>query len=144
MIITQNGKIIRLESDQIRQAGRSTQGVRVVRMEEGDKVAAACLVPESEVEDEKGSRTTAAIALGRVIAFRGPGNKSGPNFLHQAAVVGPRKALARLRLALPLLLYRWFIELGWEISCVGSIRISQPLLSAAVRVERHLHAACIF
>jgi DNA gyrase subunit A len=49
MIITREGKIIRLESAQIRQAGRSTQGVRLVRADEGDSVAAACVIPEAEV-----------------------------------------------------------------------------------------------
>ncbi len=48
MIITKDGKIIRLESGEIRQAGRSTQGVRLVRMEEGDRVAAAGVIPEAE------------------------------------------------------------------------------------------------
>ena len=49
MIITKDGKIIRIESGEIRQAGRSTQGVRLVRMEESDKVAAAsCIPPETE------------------------------------------------------------------------------------------------
>ena len=46
MIITRDGKIIRLESGEIRQAGRSTQGVRLVRMEEGDQVAAASVIPD--------------------------------------------------------------------------------------------------
>jgi DNA gyrase subunit A len=46
MIITRDGKIIRLESGEIRQAGRSTQGVRLVRMDEGDQVAAASVIPE--------------------------------------------------------------------------------------------------
>ncbi len=45
MIITRDGKIIRLESGEIRQAGRSTQGVRLVRMEDGDQVAAASVIP---------------------------------------------------------------------------------------------------
>jgi DNA gyrase subunit A len=45
MIITRDGKIIRLESGEIRQAGRSTQGVRLVRMEGGDQVAAASVIP---------------------------------------------------------------------------------------------------
>ena len=58
MIITQQGKIIRLESNAIRSAGRSTQGVRLLRMEEGegDRIAAACLIPEAEEnggEEEK-------------------------------------------------------------------------------------------
>jgi DNA gyrase subunit A len=46
IIITQQGKIIRIDSTEIRQAGRSTQGVRLVRMEEGDRVAAASVIPE--------------------------------------------------------------------------------------------------
>ncbi len=49
MIITKEGKVIRIESGEIRQAGRSTQGVRLVRMEEGDHVAAASCIPESDV-----------------------------------------------------------------------------------------------
>ncbi|MBM3814586.1 MAG: DNA gyrase subunit A [Acidimicrobiia bacterium] len=48
MIITSGGKLIRIESSEIRQAGRSTQGVRLVRTEEEDLVAAACVVPEEE------------------------------------------------------------------------------------------------
>ncbi len=54
MIITRDGKIIRLESGEIRQAGRSTQGVRLVRMEEGDQVAAASVI-QSEPENGNGS-----------------------------------------------------------------------------------------
>ena len=50
MIITKDGKIIRIEAGEIRQVGRSTQGVRLVRMEEGDRVAAACVIPETEVD----------------------------------------------------------------------------------------------
>jgi len=48
MIVSQNGKMIRIESGTIRQAGRSTQGVRLVSLEEGDKVAAASVIPETE------------------------------------------------------------------------------------------------
>ncbi|HUD98575.1 MAG TPA: DNA gyrase subunit A [Bryobacteraceae bacterium] len=55
MIVTKNGKIIRLESAEIRQAGRSTQGVRLVRMEDDDQVAAASVIPEAEnVEGKNG------------------------------------------------------------------------------------------
>ena len=48
MIVSQNGKMIRIESGTIRQAGRSTSGVRLVSLEEGDKVAAASVIPETE------------------------------------------------------------------------------------------------
>jgi DNA gyrase subunit A len=48
MIVSQNGKIIRIESSTIRQVGRSTQGVRLVSLEDGDKVAAASVIPDTE------------------------------------------------------------------------------------------------
>ena len=57
MVITKDGKIIRIDSSEIRQAGRSTQGVRLVRTEEGDLVAGAGVLPESDavvVEDPQG------------------------------------------------------------------------------------------
>jgi len=54
MIITKEGKIIRIESGQIRQAGRSTQGVRLVKMEEPDHVAAACVIPDAAVVEPNG------------------------------------------------------------------------------------------
>ena len=47
MIISQEGQIIRIESGQIRQAGRSTQGVTLVKMEGEDRVSAASVVPYS-------------------------------------------------------------------------------------------------
>jgi DNA gyrase subunit A len=47
MIITKQGQIIRIDSSEIRQAGRSTQGVRLVNVEEGDQVAAASPIPEA-------------------------------------------------------------------------------------------------
>jgi DNA gyrase subunit A len=53
MVITCNGQIIRVDSDQIRKTCRSAQGVRVVKMADDDKVAAACLVPETEDEDKE-------------------------------------------------------------------------------------------
>lgn len=53
MVITRNGQIIRVDSDQIRETGRSAQGVRVVKMAEDDKVAAACVVPDAVEDEEK-------------------------------------------------------------------------------------------
>jgi len=49
MIITKGGQIIRIDSSEIRQAGRSTQGVRLVNVEKGDLVAATSLIPDTEV-----------------------------------------------------------------------------------------------
>jgi DNA gyrase subunit A len=44
ILITAQGKIIRLESSAIRAAGRSTQGVRLIDLEADDKVTAASLI----------------------------------------------------------------------------------------------------
>jgi DNA gyrase subunit A len=44
MLISQQGKITRLDASTIRESGRSAQGVRLINLEEGDQVAAVCLV----------------------------------------------------------------------------------------------------
>jgi DNA gyrase subunit A len=49
MVISQFGKIIRIETSQIREAGRSTQGVRLLQLDSGDRVAAAVVIPQEEV-----------------------------------------------------------------------------------------------
>jgi len=54
MIITQQGKIARLDAGEIRESGRSAQGVRLIALEEGDAVAAACLI-RSETNGSQGT-----------------------------------------------------------------------------------------
>src|ERR1700691_2142645 len=46
MIITGQGKVIRVHSGEIREAGRATQGVRLLRLDEGDRIAAAAAILE--------------------------------------------------------------------------------------------------
>jgi len=54
MIITQQAKLIRLEADHIRKTGRSAQGVRLIKTDEGDIVTSASLVEAAEeAEDEE-------------------------------------------------------------------------------------------
>jgi DNA gyrase subunit A len=49
MLISHYGKIIRMDSKTIRESGRNAQGVRLLHMEPGDRVAAAVvLAPEEE------------------------------------------------------------------------------------------------
>ena len=48
MLISQYGKIIRMDSGTIRESGRSAQGVRLLHMEAGDRVAAAVVIPPEE------------------------------------------------------------------------------------------------
>jgi len=52
MIITGHGKVIRVHSGEIREAGRSTQGVRLLRLDEGDRIAAAAAILEEEPSAE--------------------------------------------------------------------------------------------
>ena len=49
MLISHYGKIIRMDSKTIRESGRNAQGVRLLHMEPGDRVAAAVVIaPEEE------------------------------------------------------------------------------------------------
>ena len=52
IVISQYGKIIRIDTTTVRAAGRSTQGVKLLNLEEGDKVAAAVVIPPEEVKIE--------------------------------------------------------------------------------------------
>jgi DNA gyrase subunit A len=56
MLISHYGKIIRMDSKTIRESGRNAQGVRLLHMEPGDKVAAAVvLAPEEEPNGNGGT-----------------------------------------------------------------------------------------
>jgi DNA gyrase subunit A len=54
MLISQYGKIIRMDSSTIRESGRAAQGVRLLHLEPGDRVAAAVVIPP---EEENGNGT---------------------------------------------------------------------------------------
>src|SRR3982074_2332307 len=53
MIITHNGKVIRVHANEIREAGRSTQGGRLLRLAADDCVAAAAVLQEESEEEKK-------------------------------------------------------------------------------------------
>ena len=52
IVISQYGKIIRIDTTTVRAAGRSTQGVKLLNLEEGDRVAAAVVIPPEELKAE--------------------------------------------------------------------------------------------
>jgi DNA gyrase subunit A len=54
LLITEQGMIIRTNVADIRAMGRNTQGVRVINVEENDRVVAAVKVVEKEQADENG------------------------------------------------------------------------------------------
>ena len=49
--VSQKGQVIRVELNEIRAQGRQTQGVRIMKLRDGDKIA-ACVALESEVTNE--------------------------------------------------------------------------------------------
>jgi DNA gyrase subunit A len=53
VVISQWGKIIRIDTKSVRAAGRATQGVRLLNLEENDKVAAAVIIPPDEVNGKE-------------------------------------------------------------------------------------------
>ena len=64
MIINRSGLTIRTSADQIRVAGRATQGVRVINLREGDSIASVTAVPkteEDEVETFEGATEATAV-----------------------------------------------------------------------------------
>jgi len=56
MIVTGHGKVIRIHSAEIREAGRSTQGVRLLKLDEGDRITAAASIVETENGDSESEK----------------------------------------------------------------------------------------
>ena len=54
MIITQMGKLIRLNTEQLRTIGRVTQGVRLITLDEGERVVSIARIMETEDEGDEG------------------------------------------------------------------------------------------
>jgi DNA gyrase subunit A len=55
MFITANGMMLRTDLSAVREIGRATQGVRLIRLDEGDKVVAvAKIAPEEEESESEG------------------------------------------------------------------------------------------
>ncbi|WP_200762522.1 DNA gyrase subunit A [Nitrosophilus alvini] len=54
MVLTSTGKMIRVDMQSIRKAGRNTSGVMIVRVEKGDKVVSIARCPKEEKEEIEG------------------------------------------------------------------------------------------
>ena len=73
MVISQFGKIIRINSKTIRESGRGAQGVRLLHLEEGDRLAAASVIPPEEAVENGNGRERIAGAVGIRLQRRGVG-----------------------------------------------------------------------
>ncbi|MFM8472955.1 MAG: DNA gyrase subunit A [Candidatus Kapaibacterium sp.] len=58
VVMTQKGILIRQPADSIRVIGRNTQGVRLIRLDEGDTIADITVVPRDDEEGTDGTATT--------------------------------------------------------------------------------------
>ncbi len=57
MVVTDGGQVIRTRVSEIRETGRNTQGVRVIRLRDGEKVVDVEPVAESEEDEETGTES---------------------------------------------------------------------------------------
>jgi DNA gyrase subunit A len=51
LVITQQGMILRMQTNDVRAIGRATQGVRMIELEEGDQVVSIAKLVEKEDEE---------------------------------------------------------------------------------------------
>jgi DNA gyrase subunit A len=58
LLITRSGIVLRTELDQIRETGRSTQGVRLMNIAKGDELVGVAVLKEVDKLDEFEDETT--------------------------------------------------------------------------------------
>ena len=90
MVISQFGKIIRVDTKTIRAAGRATQGVRLLNLEPEDKVAAAVIIPPEELNgNRRRAGDAAAVELCSLfIARMRGGNKNMDKTIRRVTELG--------------------------------------------------------
>ena len=74
MVISQFGKIIRIDTKSIRAAGRSSQGVKLLDPNPQDKVAAAVVIPPERAKTQPEEGTLLKWALPKSTASAVPKN----------------------------------------------------------------------
>ena len=60
-MVTSRGKIQRIRASDINTIGRNTQGVRIIRLDEGDTLVSCAVIP-GDVIDEEAARAAAIVA----------------------------------------------------------------------------------
>ena len=76
MLITQQGKILRMASKDIRTIGRSTQGVRLIDIEGDDRAVSIARLAEKDDEEEKAPEGEKGLV--DEMEKMGPGDEGGP------------------------------------------------------------------
>ncbi len=71
MALTSNGKMIRVDMETIRKAGRNTSGVKVVSVEGSDIVASLASCPKEEVDELEGLEDESGVSDSSLISEEG-------------------------------------------------------------------------
>ena len=80
LLISERGQLIRIKVRDIRETGRAAQGVRVIDLEDGDRLVAMAKLAESDdTEDEPQADLPVAPAAGKLTGKAGeaPGSPRG-------------------------------------------------------------------
>ncbi|MBT6277974.1 MAG: DNA gyrase subunit A [Chromatiales bacterium] len=87
MLISDGGTLVRTRVDEVSVLGRNTQGVRLIRMDEGERLVGIVRVAESDapaddgdddLSDGAGEAGQNDPAIGPIVADSGPGDATGP------------------------------------------------------------------
>ncbi|HEY6050164.1 MAG TPA: DNA gyrase C-terminal beta-propeller domain-containing protein, partial [Thermoanaerobaculia bacterium] len=82
LLITQSGMLIRIKVKDIRETGRAAQGVRLINLDEGDRVVAVAKLAEpDEVEEESQPELPVAATEPRAPSPKARGSKEPADFL---------------------------------------------------------------
>lgn len=68
LMVTSRGKIQRIRTSDVNTIGRNTQGVRIIRLDEGDTLVSCAVIP-GDVIDEEAARA-AAVAKPALLSCR--------------------------------------------------------------------------
>ena len=60
MLISEKGMIVRSKISEVRQTSRGAQGVRVIRLKDGDRLVATARIEEDAEEAEEGGESAPA------------------------------------------------------------------------------------
>src|SRR5690606_32484872 len=61
MITCKSGITIRMKVENLREAGRATQGVKLINLDEGDEIAAIARIEEQEVQGDEDNEAAAVV-----------------------------------------------------------------------------------
>ncbi len=60
LLVSEKGVIVRTSADKISQQSRAATGVRIQKLDDGDKLSEVVLVPPEQINDEEGKESSPA------------------------------------------------------------------------------------